>query len=103
MTTTYDRGPASLVLGAYLRALRLAKGLKLCDAVEVPRSSAAELSRMETGQVAQRLGASPRGPRILVVPFQAGVSTALLDIARRRSEQLAMDPESDPLLEELMA
>ncbi|MBL1113979.1 helix-turn-helix domain-containing protein [Streptomyces sp. 110] len=278
MTTTYDRGPAPLVLGAYLRALRQAKGLKLCDAAEFIRSSAAKLSGMETGQVAQpwqdvcalarfygvtdwstivgalrlagqqprdpkrrtgtihdntegwtdrmpaceqhasaicvyasatiprivqtteypvaqlpllpsstqpqdatvildgatllrtfgnpqamaaqmahlqRLGTSPFGPRILVVPFQAGVipppgnlhrfqlhghevlaeetwsalyttgpdsqpardrlaaglaaaedpeaSAVLLDIARRRFEQLAKDPESDPLLEELTA
>ncbi|GAA1104104.1 MULTISPECIES: helix-turn-helix domain-containing protein [Streptomyces violaceusniger group] len=54
MTTTYDRDPAPLVLGAYLRALRLAKGLTLSDAAEVIRSSAARLSRMETGQVAQQ-------------------------------------------------
>ncbi|WP_262700472.1 MULTISPECIES: helix-turn-helix domain-containing protein [Streptomyces] len=53
MTTTYDCGPAPLVLGAYLRALRQAKGLKLCDAAESIRGSAAKLSRMETGQVAQ--------------------------------------------------
>ncbi|GAA0958549.1 MULTISPECIES: Scr1 family TA system antitoxin-like transcriptional regulator [Streptomyces violaceusniger group] len=278
MTTTYGRGPAPLVLGAYLRALRLARDLTLCDAAEVIGSSAAKLSRMETGQVAQqwqdvktllrfyevthwftivgalrwsgqqssapkrragtihdnaegwadrlracehhasaicvyasatiprivqtteypaaqlpllpsstqpqdvtvildgatllrtfgnpqamaaqmahlqRLGVSPFGPRILVVPFQAGVipppgilhrfqlhghevfaeetrsalyttgadsqaarrcmaaglaaakdpeaSAALLDVARRRFEQLAWHPESDPLLEELTA
>ncbi|MEE4595473.1 helix-turn-helix transcriptional regulator [Streptomyces sp. DSM 41524] len=191
MNTTYDGGPAPLILGAYLRALRQAKGLKLCDAAEFIRSSAAKLSRMETGQVAQqwqdvstllrfygvtdcstivgalrwsgqqsrapmqRLGVTPFGPRILAAPFQTGVippsgtlhryqlhghevfaeetrsalyttgadsqaarrcmaaglaaakdpeaSAALLDIARRRFEQLARDPESDPLLEELTA
>ncbi|TMU92912.1 helix-turn-helix transcriptional regulator [Streptomyces sp. DASNCL29] len=54
MTTTYGRGPAPLVLGAYLRALRLARDLTLCDAAEVIGSSAAKLSRMETGQVAQQ-------------------------------------------------
>ncbi|MEU8870137.1 Scr1 family TA system antitoxin-like transcriptional regulator [Streptomyces javensis] len=54
MNTTYDRGPAPLVLGAYLRSLRLAKGLTLTSAATTIRSSAAKLSRMETGQGAQQ-------------------------------------------------
>ncbi|MEV6130785.1 Scr1 family TA system antitoxin-like transcriptional regulator [Streptomyces violaceusniger] len=53
MTATPDRGPAPLVLGAYLRSLRLAKDLTLAEAAEAIRSSAAKLSRMELGQVAQ--------------------------------------------------
>ncbi|TMU90058.1 Scr1 family TA system antitoxin-like transcriptional regulator [Streptomyces sp. DASNCL29] len=51
MTTIPDRGPAALVLGACLRSLRLAKGIKAAKAI---RGSEAKLSRMETGQVAQR-------------------------------------------------
>ncbi|MBI0377167.1 helix-turn-helix domain-containing protein [Streptomyces albiflaviniger] len=54
MTTIPDRGPAALVLGAYLRSLRLAKGIEAADAAEAMRGSAAKLSRMETGQVAQQ-------------------------------------------------
>ncbi|WP_413808091.1 Scr1 family TA system antitoxin-like transcriptional regulator [Streptomyces sp. OE57] len=54
MTTIPDRGPAALVLGAYLRSLRLAKGIKPAEAAEAIRGSEAKLSRMETGQVAQR-------------------------------------------------
>ncbi|EXU69294.1 hypothetical protein Z951_05070 [Streptomyces sp. PRh5] len=181
MTTTYGRGPAPPVLGAYLRALRLARDLTLCDAAEVVGSSAAKLSRMETGQVAQqwqdvstllrfygvtpwftivgalrwsgqqssaperRAGtihdnaedwadrlracehhasatcgyASATIPHIVQTTeypvardcLAAGLaaakdpeaSAALLDVARRRFEQLAKDPESDPLLEELTA
>ncbi|MGA6154413.1 Scr1 family TA system antitoxin-like transcriptional regulator [Stenotrophomonas sp. NPDC087984] len=52
--TAPDRGPARLVLGAYLRSLRLAKRLKLAEAAEVIRSSEAKLSRMETGRVPLR-------------------------------------------------
>ncbi|MGW4080651.1 helix-turn-helix domain-containing protein [Streptomyces asiaticus] len=54
MTTIPDCGPAALVLGAYLRSLRLAKGIKPAEAAEAIRGSEAKLSRMETGQVAQR-------------------------------------------------
>ncbi|OPF74053.1 transcriptional regulator [Streptomyces antioxidans] len=51
--TTPDRGPAPLVLGAYLRSLRLAKGLTLSEAAQTIHRSAAELSRMELGQGAE--------------------------------------------------
>ncbi|NEW75008.1 helix-turn-helix domain-containing protein [Streptomyces rapamycinicus] len=51
MTTIPDRGPAALVLGAYLRSLRLAEGIKAAEAM---RGSEAKPSRMETGQVAQQ-------------------------------------------------
>ncbi|WAP56164.1 Scr1 family TA system antitoxin-like transcriptional regulator [Streptomyces sp. S465] len=52
--TTPDRGPAPLVLGAYLRSLRLAKGLTPTAAAEAIRSSPSKINRMETGQAAQR-------------------------------------------------
>ncbi|WNE98376.1 Scr1 family TA system antitoxin-like transcriptional regulator [Streptomyces luomodiensis] len=52
--TIPGRGPAPLVLGAYLRSLRLAKGLTPTAAADAIRSSPSKINRMETGQVAQR-------------------------------------------------
>ncbi|TMU94911.1 Scr1 family TA system antitoxin-like transcriptional regulator [Streptomyces sp. DASNCL29] len=54
MTTPPDCGPAPLVLGAYLRSLRLAQGLTLAEAAWAIRGSAAKLSRMETARVPLR-------------------------------------------------
>ncbi|GAA0906321.1 MULTISPECIES: Scr1 family TA system antitoxin-like transcriptional regulator [Streptomyces violaceusniger group] len=127
----------------------LLDGAMLLRTCANPAAMAAQMAYL------QHLQESTHGPRILVVPFQAGVipphgalhrfllhdqevcaeetwsaiyitgadsqaardclaagltaakdlkaSAALLDIARRRFEQLAKDPESDPLLEELTA
>ncbi|OPF75612.1 hypothetical protein VT50_0224660 [Streptomyces antioxidans] len=54
MTTTPEHGPAALVLGAYLRSLRLAKGITAAEAAQAIRSSESTLSRMETGQAGDR-------------------------------------------------
>ncbi|WP_432252114.1 Scr1 family TA system antitoxin-like transcriptional regulator [Streptomyces sp. HNM1019] len=54
MTTTPEHGPAALVLGAYLRSLRLAKGTTAAEAAEAIGSSESTLSRMETGQAGHR-------------------------------------------------